>query len=85
MKLRNVGVLAAAAMIAVSACSNTPGGTPVASAGGGGTSQPAGSGGTGNGDTSKGTVNFAIELPLFDACPLPGGKVGVLDRKRLER
>ena len=61
MKLRNVGVLAAAAMIAVSACS-TPGGSPAASAGGGAASQPAGSGGTGGG-TDKGTVNFAIELP----------------------
>lgn len=57
MKLRNVGVLAAAAMIVVSACS-TPGGSPAASGGGGGASQPAG-----GGDTSKGTVNFAIELP----------------------
>jgi branched-chain amino acid transport system substrate-binding protein len=56
MKLRNIGVLAAAAMIAVSACS-----TPAAT--GGGASQPAGTGGGGGGDTSKGTVNFAIELP----------------------
>jgi len=55
MKLRNVGVLAAAAMIAVSACSNTPGPT---TGGGGAASQPAG-----GGDTSKGTVNFGIELP----------------------
>ena len=59
MKLRNVGVLAAAAMIAVSAC-NTPGGTPAASTGGGGASQPPASGG---GSADKGTVNFAIELP----------------------
>jgi branched-chain amino acid transport system substrate-binding protein len=61
MKLRNIGVLAAAAMIAVSACS-TPAASGPASSAGGGASQPAGSGG-GGGDTSKGTVNFAIELP----------------------
>jgi len=61
MKLRNIGVFAAAAMFAISACS-TPAGTPAASTGGGGASQPPASGG-GGGDTSKGTVNFAIELP----------------------
>jgi branched-chain amino acid transport system substrate-binding protein len=58
MKLRNIGVLAAAAMIAVSACS-TPGTTTSPT---GGASQAPGTGG-GGGDTSKGTINFAIELP----------------------
>ena len=45
MKLRTLGVLAAVAALAFSACSNTP----AASGGGGG--------------ATKGTVNFAIELP----------------------
>jgi branched-chain amino acid transport system substrate-binding protein len=58
MKLRNIGVFAAAAMFAISACS-TPAGTPAASTGGGGASQPPASAG----GTDKGTVNFAIELP----------------------
>ncbi|HUQ43953.1 MAG TPA: branched-chain amino acid ABC transporter substrate-binding protein [Candidatus Limnocylindria bacterium] len=44
MKLRTLGVLAAVAALAFSACSNTP-----AASGGGG--------------ATKGTVNFAIELP----------------------
>jgi branched-chain amino acid transport system substrate-binding protein len=42
MKLRTLGVLAAVAALAFSACSNTP---------------------AGSGGTTKGTVNFAIELP----------------------
>jgi branched-chain amino acid transport system substrate-binding protein len=65
MKLRNIGVFAAGAMLAFSAC-NPPAGTSGPSSG------PAGSGGTSSvapvpvatqGDISKGTVNFAIELP----------------------
>ena len=47
MKLRNIGVLATVAVVAFSAC-NQP---------------PAASGPGGSGGASKGTVNFAIELP----------------------
>jgi branched-chain amino acid transport system substrate-binding protein len=51
MKLHKVSALAAVSILAFAACS-TPGATTAPSAGGGG------------GDTSKGTVNIAIELPL---------------------
>ena len=51
MKLPKVSALAAVSILAFAACS-TPGASTAPSAGGGG------------GDTSKGTVNIAIELPL---------------------
>ena len=51
MKLHKVSALAAVSILAFAACS-TPGASTAPSAGAGG------------GDTSKGTVNFAIELPL---------------------
>lgn len=51
MKLHKVSALAAVSILAFAACSTT-GASTAPSAGGGG------------GDTSKGTVNFAIELPL---------------------
>jgi branched-chain amino acid transport system substrate-binding protein len=52
MKLQKVTALAAVSILAFAACS-TPGASTAPSAGGGG-----------GGDTSKGTVNIAIELPL---------------------
>jgi len=48
-----LGTLATVAMLALAACSNTPGATTGATGGAGAT----------QGDTSKGTVNIAIELP----------------------
>src|SRR4029078_2426537 len=79
MSLRTVSALASVAVLAFAACSNTGGGTPSPAAstgGGGGGSRPAASAGGGasgggltprtpapGGDTSKGTVYFAIELP----------------------
>jgi branched-chain amino acid transport system substrate-binding protein len=48
MKLRNIGVLATVAVVAFSACNQPPGGSAGPGASGGAT---------------KGTVNFAIELP----------------------
>jgi branched-chain amino acid transport system substrate-binding protein len=52
MKLHKVGALAAVSIMAFAACSN----------GGGGSAAPSGSAAAG-GDTSKGTVKIAIELP----------------------
>src|SRR6476469_1256114 len=54
MKLHKVGALAAVSIMAFAACSN-----------GGGASASAGAGGSAaaGGDTSKGTVKIAIELP----------------------
>jgi branched-chain amino acid transport system substrate-binding protein len=61
MKFRRMSALAGASALLIAACS-TPGATtsPAASTGGG-ASAPAGSAAAG--DTSKGTVNIAIELP----------------------
>src|SRR5262245_45894058 len=67
MNFRKVSVLASVAVLAFAACSNT-GASPAAS----GAASPAGSGSTGGltpstpqpaGDTSKGKVTIAIELP----------------------
>jgi branched-chain amino acid transport system substrate-binding protein len=67
MKFRKISALASVAVLAFAACSS-PGGTPAAS----GAASPGASGGTGGltpstpqpaGDTSKGTVTIAIELP----------------------
>lgn len=55
MNFRKLGSLTAASVVVLSACSGTPG----ASGGTGGTTGPAAT----TGDTSKGTVNIAIELP----------------------
>src|SRR5262245_5391988 len=69
MNFRKVSALASVAVLAFAACSS-PGATTAPSAGGGGES-PGASGGGGltpstpapAGDTSKGTVTLAIELP----------------------
>src|SRR4029078_6796858 len=79
MNFRKVSALASVAVLAFAACSNTGGGTPSPAAstgGGGGGSRPAASAGGGasgggltprtpapGGDSSKGTVTIAIELP----------------------
>jgi branched-chain amino acid transport system substrate-binding protein len=55
MNFRKLGSLAATSVLVLSACSSTPG----ASTGTGGTKGPTAT----SGDTSKGTVNIAIELP----------------------
>ena len=62
MKLRNIGVLAAGAMVAISACGPSAGtaGPSTGTATQGTSSQAPSSGGTGG---AIGTVNFAIELP----------------------
>jgi len=61
MKLTKVGVLAATAVFAFAACSSSGG--SAAPAGSAGASAGAGASGAPAGDTSKGTVNIAIELP----------------------
>src|SRR6476661_6283151 len=79
MNFRKVSALASVAVLAFAACSNTGGGTPSPAAStGGGASSPAGSAGASAGassgaltpstpapagDSSKGTVTIAIELP----------------------
>jgi branched-chain amino acid transport system substrate-binding protein len=56
MKLTRLGVLGASALLVATACSSTA--SPSANTGGGGTSAAP------SVDTSKGTIKFAIELPL---------------------
>ena len=56
MKLRNIGVFAAGAMLAFSACNPPSGGSAAPTSAG--TAGPVDTGGA-----TKGTVNFAIELP----------------------
>ena len=62
MKFRKLGALASVSLLALSACSSTPAASTAAGASGGTgltptTPKPAG-------DSSKGTIKFAIELPL---------------------
>lgn len=57
MTLRKLGALVAGAAIAFAACSTPPAASSPAASGPGGGSAPA------SGDTSKGTVKIAIELP----------------------
>jgi branched-chain amino acid transport system substrate-binding protein len=60
MKLKNIGVLAAGAMVAFAACQPPAGGSGAPAGSGPAGSAPASSGGTGG---AIDTVNFAIELP----------------------
>jgi branched-chain amino acid transport system substrate-binding protein len=61
MKFRRMSALAGASALLIAACSSPGATTSPAASTGGGASAPAGSAAAG--DTSKGTVNIAIELP----------------------
>jgi branched-chain amino acid transport system substrate-binding protein len=63
MKFRRLTALAGASMLVFAACSTPPAASPGASGSAPAVSAPAGSAAASPGDTSKGTVKFAIELP----------------------
>jgi branched-chain amino acid transport system substrate-binding protein len=63
MRLTKVSALAGAAVLAFAACSTPGAATPAAPTGGAASPSAGGSAAASPGDTSKGTVNIAIELP----------------------